>query len=131
MVTSRQIVKGAAMWVDTEILPMMHGATKYAAGVAAAMLAKQGESLLEKAKEQELVKTFGLVKDGAYDLDTLKSVTLERFPQEGLRIEAQQINQFVNRFLGKWGPVLNFQIEGGVTFHKSDVEKLYQYILGG
>ena len=131
MVTSRQIVKGAAMWVDTEILPMMHGAAKYAAGVAAAMLAKQGEGLLEKAKEQDLVKTFGLVKDGAYDLDTLKSVMLERFPEEGLRIEAQQINQFMSRFLGKLGPVLNFQVEGGVTFHKSDVEKFYQYIMGG
>ena len=131
MVTSRQIVKGLAMWVDSEILPMLHGGTKYGAGVVAALLAKQGEGLLDKAKGQETVKALGLVRDGEFDLDVLRTAMIERFPEEGLRIEAAQINALLNRFLGKLGPVLNIQVEGGVTFHKADVEKLYNYIMGG
>ena len=131
MVSSRQIVKGIAMWVDSEILPMMHGATRYGAGVAAALLAKQGEGLLDKAKSSDIAKTMGIVKDGEYELDTLRDVMLAQFPEEGLRIEAAQINQFLSRFLGKLGPIINIRMEGGITFHRSDVEKLFRYIQEG
>lgn len=131
MVSSRQIMKGVGMWVDSEILPMLHGVSKYGVGVVSALLAKQGEGLLEKAKGLELVKALGLVRDGEFDLEGLKIVMLERFPEDGLRIEAEQINGFLNQFLGKLGTVLNFRVEGGVTFRKTDVEKLYQYIMGG
>ena len=131
MINSRQIAKGLGAWVDNEILPMMRGPVKYGAGVAAALLVKQGETLLEKGKENETVKALGLVRDGEYDIDVLKTAMLERFPEEGLRIEAEQINGLLNQVLGKLGPILNIRMEGGITFHKSDVEKLYQYILGG
>ena len=129
--TSRQIARGIAAWVDTEVLPMMHGTTKYGAGVVAALLSKKGEALLEQAKEQDLVKAMGLVRDGEYDLDLIREVMLQPFPAEGLRIDAKQINNAVSRFLGKLGPILNFQVEGCVTFHKADLEKLFGYITGG
>ena len=109
----------------------MRGPVKYGAGVAAALLVKQGETLLEKGKENETIKALGLVRDGEYDIDALKTAMLERFPEEGLRIEAEQINGLLNQVLGKLGPIFNIRMEGGITFHRSDVEKLYRYIQGG
>lgn len=131
MVTSKQIISGAAMWVDSEILPMMHGATRYGASVAAGMGAKWLESKLNKALGSEVAKELGIVRDGGFDLETLRTVMLERFPSDGLRIEAEQINKLVSQVLGKLRTVLNIQMEGAVTFHRADLEKLYQYILGG
>lgn len=131
MASSKEIVRGVAAWVDSEILPMMTGTTKYSVGVLAALLGKQGEAMLEKAKSNDAVTALGLVRDGEYDVDMLRTVMLERFPAEGLRIDAEQINGIARRFLGKLGAILNVQVEGGITFHKSDVEKLFGFIKGG
>lgn len=44
-----------------------------------------------------------------------------------MRVKAAQINGAINRFLGKLAPILNYQVQGGITFHKSDVEKLFDF----
>lgn len=131
MVTSKQIVKGIGMFIDTEILPAMGGAARYGAAVASAMGAKWAEGKLEQFRGTEIAKELGIVVDGGFDLDALRTAMVEKFPEEGLRIEAAQINRAVNHFLGKLGPILNVQMEGGITFRRTDIEKLYQYIMGG
>lgn len=126
--TSKQIIKGAGMWIDSEVLTTMHGAPQYGVGIAAALLSKRGEALLDKAKTHEKAKALGIVQDGEFDYDLLRAILVEPFPAEGIRIEADQINGFINKFLGKLAPILNFQVQGGITFHKSDVEKLFDFI---
>lgn len=131
ILTSKQIIRGAASWLDSEILPTMHGASKYGLGVAVSLLSKRGETLLDKAMANDVVQSFGLVRDGGYDLDELRSVMLERFPQEGIRIDAEQINNAVNRFLGKLGPIINYKMSGSITFHRADLERLLNAIMEG
>lgn len=131
MVTSAQIARGIGAWVDAEMLPMTTGATKYGASVAAAMGAKWMEGKLEKIRNMETTKELGIAVGDGFDLDALKTVMLEQFPADGLRIEAEKLNNMIAKFLGKWGAILNIQLQGAVTFHRSDVEKLFGYIMGG
>lgn len=131
ILTSKQIIRGAASWLDSEILSTMHGASKYGLGVAASMLSKRGEALLDKAMTNDVVQALGIVRDGGYDLDELRTVMLERYPTEGIRINAEQINNAINRFLGKLAPIINYQVQGGITFHRSDLERLLNTIMEG
>lgn len=131
MVTSGQIARGIGAWVDAELLPMATGATKYGASVAAAMGAKWIEGKLEKIRHMEAAKELGIAVGDGFDLEALKTVMLDRFPADGLRIEAEQLNKMIAKFLGKWGAILNIQLQGAVTFHRGDVEKLFGYIMGG
>lgn len=128
MVTSHQIIKGAARWIDTELLPTLNGFPRYGVGVAAALLSKQGEALLDKTLRSDKAQAMGIVRDGAFDYDLLRTALVEPFPSEGLRLDAEQINSVVGRFLGKLGPILNLQVQGGITFHREDVEKLLDLI---
>lgn len=125
--TSKQIIKGAAMWIDSELLSTMHGIPKYGIGIGAALLSKRGEALLEKVKNNEKVKALGIIQGGEFDYDLLREILVEPFPADGIRVEAAQINGAINRFLGKLAPILNYQVQGGITFHKSDVEKLFDF----
>lgn len=128
MVTSKQIIKGAAMWIDSELLTTMHGLPQYGVGVAAALLSKPAEAKLEQLRQSKEAQTMGILQDGGFDYDRLREALVGPFPAEGLRLEANQINNFVSKFLGKLGPILNFQVQGGVTFHRADLEKLLDYI---
>lgn len=128
MVTSKQIIKGAAAWIDSELLTTMHGLPQYGVGVAAALLSKPAEAKLEQLRQSKEAQAMGILQDGGFDYDRLREALVGPFPEEGLRLEADQINNFVNKFLGKLGPILNFQVQGGVTFHRADLEKLLDYI---
>lgn len=131
MVSSHQIMKGVAMWIDSEIASTMNGFPQYGIGMASALLSRRGEKLLNEAARNEAVQTLGIAQDGSFDLELLREIMLEPFPEDGLRLEADQINDFAGKFLGRLGPIMNFQVRGGVTFHRSDVEKLFEYIIGG
>lgn len=131
IITPKQIIHGAASWLDSEVLSTMGSASKYGLGIVASLLSKRGEALLEQAMGNDTVQALGLVRDGGYDLDELRSIMLERFPPEGIRIDAEQINGAVNRFLGKLAPIINYQVQGGITFHRSDLERLLNAIMEG
>lgn len=130
MVSSHQIMKGVAMWIDSEVASTMSGFPQYGIGVVSALLSRKGEKLLNEAAKNETVQTLGLAQNGAFDLELLREIMLEPFPEDGIRVEAEQINDFAGKFLGRLGPIVNFQVRGGVTFHRSDVEKLFEYIGG-
>lgn len=74
------------------------------------------------------ITALGILQEDGFDYDRLREALVGLFPPEGLRLEADQINNFVSKFLGKLGPILNFQVQGGVTFHRTDLEKLLDYI---
>lgn len=131
IITPKQIVHGAASWLDSEVLSAMGSASKYGLGVAASLLSKQGEALLEKAMTNDTVQALGLARDGGYDLDELRTIMLERFPPEGIRIDAEQINNAIDRFLGKLSPIINYKVRGGITFHRADLERLLNAIMEG
>lgn len=130
MVTAHQIMKGVGMWVDSEVLPILHGFPQYGVGVVSALLSRKGEKLLNEAAKNETVRALGLAQGDGFDLDILREVMVERFPSDGLRLGAEQINDFAKKFLGRWGAILNFQVQGGITFHRADLEKLFGYIGG-
>lgn len=128
MVTSKQIIKGVGMWLDAELLPSLHGFAHYGTGIAAALLSKRGEQWLDKARRSDAAKSMGIVVDGGFDYELLREILVSPFPPDGLRLEADQINGLIDRFLGKLGPVLNFRVQGGVTFHRADVEKIFDFV---
>ena len=128
MVTSKQIAKGVGLFVDNEVLPMLSGGTRYGVSVGSVMGAKWLEGKLEHLRKTEAAKELGLSVGDGFELETLRTAMVERFPDEGIRIEADRINRFINHFLGKLGPVLNIQMEGGLTFYRADLEKVFRYI---
>lgn len=131
ILSSKQIIRGVASWLDSEVLTSMHSGPKYGLGVAAALLSKRGEALLDQAMGNDVVQALGIVRDGGYDLNELRTVMLERYPAEGIRIDAEQINGAINRFLGKLAPIINYKMQGGITFHRSDLERLLNTIMEG
>lgn len=128
MVSSHQIVKGLAMWIDSELLSAIEGLPKYGVGILSTFIGRRGETMLEKLKDANAVKFAEITKDGNYDYELLRACLVEPFPEEGIRIEADQINRFIDKFLGKLAPIVNYRVQGGVTFHKTDIEKLFDYI---
>ena len=133
MITTKQAVMGLAAFIDNELLPAIgaEGAAKYGIGVVSSLLLRRGEAALDGLKDKELVKSLGLVTDQGIDAELLKEVLLERFPAEGIRIEAEQINGLLERFLGKLAAVFQVRLAGAVTFHRADLEKLFSYMMGG
>lgn len=128
MVTTKQIIKGAARWIDTELLSAMQGATQYAVAAGSVLLSRWAEPKLEALKISEQAALMGVVRDGGFDYDLLRQALVDTFPADGIHVEADQINGFIAKFLGKLGPILNFQVQGGITFRRADMEKLFDYI---
>lgn len=89
MVSSHQIMKGVAMWIDSEVASTMGGFTQYGIGMLSALLSRKGEKLLNRAAQNETLQALELVKDGGFDLNLLREITLEPFPDEGLRLDAE------------------------------------------
>ena len=131
MVTAKQVARGIAAYVDSEILPKMgNGFGKYGVGVLAAIMMKKGESAMDRLFEDKKLQALGITSAEGLDIDLLREAMIERFPAEGLRIDAEQINAMIAGFLGSAAPLFNTRLSGGMTFRREDVEKLYNYVRG-
>lgn len=89
MVSIESIERGAARYIDAEILPAIKadGVKGFAVGTAASLLVKRGGNLLRAYASHPLLRQMGIVTaDGAVDLDALREAVLENIPQGGLLV---------------------------------------------
>ena len=87
-----------------------NGIEKVIVGTTASLLIRKTGTIIEGYKDNKLVKMLGIIDDnGAVDVDTLVEEVKKNIPKEGIKVEV---------------PIL-----GTLTFHKDDVDKLYNYIM--
>lgn len=112
MVSVDKIEQGLANFLDSEFMPQFHGnaVEKVIVGTTASLLIRRTGTIIDNMKDNGVVKMLGIIDDkGAVDVDTLTEEVKKNFPKEGIKVEV---------------PVI-----GALTFHKEDVDKLYDYIM--
>lgn len=110
MVTIAQIEKGVATYLDSEIMPKFPaGLEKVLAGTAASLAIRRSGNIIAGYKDNKAVQMLGIMdKDANVDIDILAEELKKNIPQEGFKVDV---------------PII-----GILTFHKEDVDKLYEYI---
>lgn len=112
MVTFDQIERGVAAYLDNELMPMIpeQGFQKIIAGTAISLMIKKTSGKFEMFRENQFVKMMGVIDEsGNVDVETLKDELKKQVPDAGVKVEVPMI--------------------GMLTFHKTDVDKLYSYIV--
>lgn len=110
MIAITNIGKGIALYADRELLPKLQDGSwqKAAAGIAASIVAKRGELLVQGLANNQALSAMQIVKDGQVDLDLLRDAACERLQGSGM--------------------VINVPVLGSMTFNQDDVNKLYSCI---
>ena len=122
MVSRVKVQNGIAMYLDRELMPHLNKGTVpgFITGVAAAFLIKRMDGIFVALSQNGIAKAFSVFdKEGNIDIDIVKDVLKEQMPEEGLYVDLSGL------------PVLNMMKSEhySMTFHKSDVDKLYGYIM--
>ncbi len=113
MVSYDKVQAGIARYLDTELVTKLDNDSvqKVIVGVVISLYIKKFSDLIMMAKDNKVVKTLGIVDDkGNIDVDTLKDEIERQIPDSGLKVDIPMV--------------------GLMTFHKSDVQTLYKYIVG-
>ena len=120
MVSLNQIERGAARYVDNEILPKINkgGLAKVAIGTAAGVLVQRMGRLIETYTDNPMLAALGVVDaEHNVDLDLLMPEIKKNFPDEGVRITVPN-------------PLTGAELVA-MTFKREDIDRLHQYIMQG
>ena len=123
MVSKTKVENGIARYLDAELMPHLNKGTLpgFATGVAAAFIIKKMDVVFDNLSHNSIVNVLGLMdKEGNVDVEAARDVLRDQMPEEGLYINISNL------------PLLNIFLRNeqySMTFHKSDVEKLYGYIM--
>jgi hypothetical protein len=105
----RTVVNGILEFIDKDLLPKMSGLQKWLFGTGAGIMANKSEHLFEELKHNSLIKTLGLIEDSKVDVTCIYKELLKQAEHGAIHIEI---------------PML-----GTVTLDRSDVDKIYRYII--
>lgn len=110
MVSMDKVKRGIARYVDEEFINKINGWQKWVFGAGFAMFLENFAANMQRAKENPMVKSLGLIDD-------MNNVAVDRMRQQ-LKVQAQK------------GPI-TFEIPmlGSITLNESDVDKLYNLIM--
>lgn len=111
MVTIKKIEQGVAAYLDSELIPKLPstGLEKVLAGTALSLAIRRSGTIIAGYKDNKVVQMLGIMDtEGNVDVDVLAEELKKNIPSEGVRVDV---------------PVI-----GALTFHKDDVDKLYEYI---
>lgn len=120
MVSIGQIERGAARYVDNEIMPNINqsGLAKIAIGTAAGILVQRAGRLVENYVDNPMLKALGVVDaEKNVDLDLLLPELRKNIPEEGFKVRIPN-------------PLTGADMVA-MTFHREDVDRLHQYIMQG
>lgn len=112
MVPVNKIEHGIASYLDAELMPQFagNGIEKLIAGTAASLIIRKSGAIIGAYKDNPMVKTLGIMDDkGNVDIDTISEELKKNITKEGVKVPI---------------PVI-----GTLTFHRDDVDKLYNYIM--
>lgn len=111
MVTIKQIEDGIATYLDSELMPKLpnSGLEKVIVGTALSLFIRKSGTIIGGYKDNKAVQMLGVMDhEGNVDVDLVYEELKKNIPDNGVKIEV---------------PII-----GGMTFHKEDFEKLYEYI---
>lgn len=111
MVSIDKIEQGVANYLDNELMPKLqsNGWEKVVVGAAASLAIHKLGAIIAGYKEHKMVKMLGIMDDnGNVDVEALVTELKRNVPKTGFDVSV---------------PII-----GIMTFHKDDVDKLYEYI---
>lgn len=109
MVTLEKVQRGAAKYIDAEILPKLQGKDKWVVTAASTIFLAKLPSLLQSFNSNAMVQAMGIIgSDGTIDLETLVASVKPAARQTPAKI--------------------NIPFGGEVTLTESDLDTLYSYI---
>lgn len=111
MVTIDKIEQGVAAYLDGELMPKLpsSGIEKVLAGTALSLAIRRSGKMLDGLKSNKMIQMLGVMDtEGNVDIDVLAQELKKNMPTEGVKVDV---------------PVI-----GVLTFHKEDVDRLYEYI---
>lgn len=114
MVSVNQIEQGIASFLDTEFMPNLpqNGIQKVMAGTAISLIIKRSGNIVREFTNNSFVKMLGIMdEEGNMDIDILRSELKANMPETGV--------------------VMDLPMIGTLTFHKGDVDTLYNHIIRG
>ena len=112
MVSIEKIEQGFANYLDGELMPQLqkNGVEKVIIGTVASLMIRKTSVIVESYRDNKFVKMLGIMDEGGnIDVDTLVEELKKNISKEGVKLDI---------------PIL-----GTLTFHKDDVDKLYDYIM--
>lgn len=112
MVSIDKIEEGVAKYLDAELMPQFqnNGLEKVLVGTAASLLIRKTGTIVSSYKDNKLVKMLGIMDEsGNVDVDILAEELKNNISKEGIKVDI---------------PVI-----GTMTFHKEDIDTLYEYIV--
>lgn len=113
MVSIDKIEKGVASYLDGELMPQLqnNGLEKVIVGTVVSLAISKSGAIVAGYKDNKLVRMLGLMDDdGNVDVEVLATELKKNIPKEGVKVDI---------------PII-----GTMTFHKNDVDKLYEHIMG-
>lgn len=113
MVSIDKIEKGVANYLDGELMPQLqnNGLEKVIVGTVVSLAISRSGAIVAGYKDNKLVQMLGIMDgNGDVDVEVLAAELKKNIPKEGVKVDI---------------PII-----GTMTFHKNDVDKLYEYIMG-
>lgn len=105
----KTVIQGLAKFIDHELVPKMTGLNKWVFGTGAGIALDKAEKLFHSIKDCQLLHTLELIEEDKIDITCIYRELLSQAEKGPVRIEI---------------PML-----GTITLDKTDVEKLYRYII--
>lgn len=103
------VINGLTKYVDHELTPKMTGLNKWLFGTGAGIVASKGEHVFHALKDIPLMHTLELIEDENINVSCI---------YKELLIQAEK------------GPIyIEIPMIGTLTLDKTDVEKMYRYII--
>lgn len=112
MVTLAQVRAGVGRYLEAEMISKICGWQKWVVGAAASMALDQSAAIFNKLKTNPIVQALGVI-------DEQDGIDIDRLHAEFAK-QAQ-----------RGAVTFDVPIIGSLTLNAQDVDKIYQYIIGG
>ena len=105
----KQVIEGLVKFVDEELVKKMTGLNRWLIGTGAGIVGNKAEKVFHSLKDIGLLHTLELIDDDNVNIHCIYTELLKQAAHGPIHIEI---------------PML-----GTITLSKSDVEKMYRYII--
>lgn len=105
----RAVLQGLSKFVDEDLVPKMTGLQRWIFGTGAGIALSKGDEMFHQYKDMPILHTLGLIEDEKINVTCIYHELLTQAEKGPIHIDV---------------PML-----GTITLDKSDVEKMYRYII--